>query len=36
MAAVDTATKEMEALHVGQNEETKVGSRSGFFVSHSP
>jgi len=23
MAAVDTATKEMEALHVGQNEETK-------------
>jgi hypothetical protein len=36
MAAVDTATKEMEALHVGQNEETKVGSRSGFFDFHSP
>jgi len=36
MAADDTATKEMEALHVGQNEETKVGTCSGFFVFHSP
>jgi hypothetical protein len=26
MAAVDAATKEMEALHVKQNEETKVSN----------
>jgi hypothetical protein len=36
MAAVDAATKEMEALHVGQNDETKVSSCSSFVVFHGP
>jgi len=35
MAAVDTATKEMEALHVGQNGETKVSNCSSA-VFHGP
>ena len=36
MAAVDATTKEMEALHVGQNDETKVSSCSSSVVFHGP
>jgi hypothetical protein len=36
MAAVDTAAKEMEALHVGQNDEMKVSSCISSFVFHAP
>jgi hypothetical protein len=36
MSAVDATTKEMEALHVGQNDETKVISCSSSFVFHGP
>ena len=36
MAAVDTVAKEMEALHVGQNDEMKVSSCSSSFLFHAP
>jgi hypothetical protein len=35
MAAVDAATKEMEALHVGQNDEIKVSNCSSSFVFYA-
>jgi len=38
MAAVDTTAKEMEALHVGQNDEMNVSSCSSleFLCFHDP
>ena len=36
MAAVDAVAKEMEALHVGQNDEMKVSSCSSSFLFHAP
>ena len=38
MAAVDTTAKEMEALHVGQNDEMNVSSCSSleFLCFHAP